>query len=350
MLLGRRLETFDRSLVVVECEAGLANRLRTIAEQRHRRSRASLAVLWLRNGACPGSFSSVFQPPPESVHVTVYEVESEEQRSWQRHAIESQARRKSESITACNDAHLKGHESKRHGPKEVVALYSSLFRLVDPLQRRVDAFDTQHRLSRCVGVHLRTSDRATFFTTLSQRVSGKARRQSRDFAHDLMATMASRVRGLLEAQSPLAANPGRLAASLEKEDTRRRQRPRCIFLATDSDTTAAQWRELSAQWNVTLIQHVPEKADAIAASPASGARGDSIVRATGVADAAVDLHLLARCGWFLGTVGSSFSVAVTRLRWRPIERMALVVPEPTNYWSNVKSAYTKAKAKPKSRR
>ena len=161
--VGRRLEAFDRAVVLVECEAGLANRLRTIAEQRRRHRQGTVSVLWLRNSACPGTFADVFQPPPADAAVSVVDVGSAEEAAAQRRRIAAR-----EAVSSCNDPQFKALEArKRHGPKELVALYQSLFRLAPPLQRTVDDFDAAHGgLGRCVGVHLRTSDHADKATSL----------------------------------------------------------------------------------------------------------------------------------------------------------------------------------------
>ena len=88
--------------------------------------------------------------------------------------------------------------------------------------------------------------------------------------------------------------------------------PSCVFLATDSGAVVERLRRACDSWGVRLVRPPPQ---------ASALRG-----------AALELLLLSRCGWLLGTALSSFSAAAARLRWRPAARLELIVPEPHDHW------------------
>ena len=114
-----------------------------------------------------------------------------------------------------------------------------------------------------------------------------------------MTAMAAKVHATLQQHGSVA--PGgmptrsskrasKLATRLEKLDTHPdrtteqegRARPECIFLATDSPATAAAWRQLGAQWNLTLIQYVPRQPQQHFSSAEQSPGSEA--RATGVAD------------------------------------------------------------------
>ena len=138
------------------------------------------------------------------------------------------------------------------------------------------------------------------------------------------------------------------------------QHPRCVFLATDSAAVRRAWRRVCTARGLPMLTQegageaesgnpggrqrnapaqwpLPLKAAAADAQKnASRSSGQpKRLRPTDVAGAVVDLYLLAACGWLMGTRMSSFTLSAVRLRFRPLERLALLVPEPRGYWTAV---------------
>ena len=321
-------------LLSCRCDATccLGDRLRSIAEHADGRP---LAVLWEASRACPERLSSVFDLRASSLRVEHAANRAEAAEVRRRHAALVQ-------VKSCADANLTGLEAhaKRFAPSAVTSRYTRLFRPEAALQREASRFAAQHELAaQCVGLHV------------GSEVLPKVHKSRRNFTEDLLATAEVRLGSLLRiapsriarrgdppspfppkegewwtealkveaALSPAAASPrvvanrrgGRWWARAATLDGGAAA-PSCVFLATDSGAVVERLRRACDAWGVRLVRPPPQ---------ASALRG-----------AALELLLLSRCGWLLGTALSSFSAAAARLRWRPAARLELIVPEPHDHW------------------
>ena len=320
---------------VVHCTGGIGNRLRAIASrvlvhgQRQECARSKVVVLWQPSEFSPGAFDSTFLPTPPGSGVTVMPVADASQAA----SLRSKWHPDGVRVFGCNGLRLEGEENEagRMGPAPVVRLYQYLFRPTAALQQRMDTYLAQFPLRDCVGVHLRTTDHAVMFDTYARRAlaAGSITGSTRNFTAGLFTAAWRRVAALRAESHP----------------------PRCLFVAADSVPAAREWAagdavrglrlapspHAAGEWLSTRPQqHAAAAAAAAATTTAEGRSttfGVGAPRTTELVGGALDLLLLSNCGWFLGTMASSFSATVPRLRFFPSGRASVLVPEPEQYWT-----------------
>lgn len=311
----------------------LGNRMRSIAE--HSEEGTPLAVLWQASRECTETFNSVFEEPSSSVHVLHAASPVAASRLRQQHAALTQ-------LNSCNDANLTALEARarRFAPSAVTLRYTRLFRPRPHLRAIIDEFAQTERLgTECVGLHLRTTD-------VARKVqAGGSSAGRRNFTEDLLATAEARLAALLSTSPPHtqpewlrrafrnyststlgAGQPGAVAMPRVVANSRaggvRQRRPRwwaqpatrvtgdwtasCVFVATDNLAVVARLRHLCEAWGVRLVRppKLPPPERPMAA-------------------AALDLFLLSRCAWLLGTAVRTARVhSRAHLRHRGLIRMA----------------------------